>query len=886
MNPGFKNKDSKLNALSQYIERSDNLSENRKASLTRTVKETVITLETLRREVKIVMALEKVRRKAMRMQKSEQLIDVATVLSKQLISLGISHFSSCGFALIDEKNNTQKLWGVRTKTKLLEESEIPLLGDSILKARYEAWKRRDPVFSQRLGGQKLKKHLETSYPVLKRTKAEKIATKDMPDPTFFYFGNFSHGYLQIIATAKLNEDATALLSRFTRVVEMVYRRFQDLKKAEAQAREAQIEAALERVRSRSIAMQKSDELKELVHTLSVEIGKLDIIFNRTFIIIYATDTLGSTWWMSNPESNESFGLYVKYHELYPYQEFLKSWRLRKPAWLYILEGKDKKEWDKLLFTETVLALLSDHVKNIMQGKEKVFLSSSFANFGYLTLESSEPLTEEQFDILFRFAKVFDLTYARFLNIQKAENQAREALKQSSLDRVRGQIASMRNKEDLNRITPVIWEELKSLNVPFIRCGVFIVNDQGKNAQVYLSSPGGHSLAAVNLGFDSSDLIRNIVESWRTGKIYKEHWNRDQFIRWTQSLIESGHVQSQETYQGAEKPPESLNLHFVPFKQGMLYIGNTNPLSEDELDLVKSLAEAFSIAYARYEDFTELEKAKRSIEKTLNELKATQSQLIYAEKMASLGELTAGIAHEIQNPLNFVNNFSEVSNEMIDELKAERSKLNEKRNEKLENEIILDVGENLQKIGYHGHRASDIIKSMLQHSRMSTGEKELTNINDLCDEYLRLAYHGMRTKDKSFNAEYRLELDPDLPKVNVVPQDIGRVLLNLINNAFHAITQSSKLEPGRSDYKPEVVVNTRKLKEIVEIRVKDNGPGIPHEIRDKIFQPFFTTKPAGQGTGLGLSLSYDIVKAHGGELRVESKHNEGTDFTIGLDLNSF
>ena len=273
--------------------------------------------------------------------------------------------------------------------------------------------------------------------------------------------------------------------------------------------------------------------------------------------------------------------------------------------------------------------------------------------------------------------------------------------------------------------------------------------------------------------------------------------------------------------------------------------------------------------------------KNDLEIALAELKSTQAQLIQSEKMASLGELTAGIAHEIQNPLNFVKNFSEVSKELMRELRGERSEVKGNRDETLEEEILENIDQNLEKIHHHGIRASEIVKSMLQHSRISTGEKELTDINALCDEYLRLAYHGMRAKDKSFNSEYTLELDPSLPKIKVVPQDIGRVLLNLINNAFQA--GSLKLGAGSKEYMPEVIVSTKKLNDKIEICVKDNGQGIPEEIRDKIFQPFFTTKPTGQGTGLGLSLSYDIVKAHGGEISLKSETSEGTMFKIIIPM---
>ena len=277
----------------------------------------------------------------------------------------------------------------------------------------------------------------------------------------------------------------------------------------------------------------------------------------------------------------------------------------------------------------------------------------------------------------------------------------------------------------------------------------------------------------------------------------------------------------------------------------------------------------------------IEETNTALQKSLEELKAAQQQLIQSEKMASLGELTAGIAHEIQNPLNFVNNFSEVSNELIDEMNEELDKgdIEEAK------AIAADVKQNLEKINHHGHRAADIVKGMLQHSRSSTGQKELTDINALCDEYLRLAYHGLRAKDKSFNAKFETSFDESIGKISVVPQDIGRVILNLINNAFYAASQPSKGGLSNSDNNkiPTVRVSTKKDGNKISISVRDNGPGIPESIKDKIFQPFFTTKPTGQGTGLGLSLSYDIVKTHGGEIKVESKEGEGTAFIIQLPI---
>jgi signal transduction histidine kinase len=275
---------------------------------------------------------------------------------------------------------------------------------------------------------------------------------------------------------------------------------------------------------------------------------------------------------------------------------------------------------------------------------------------------------------------------------------------------------------------------------------------------------------------------------------------------------------------------------------------------------------------------------KELKQTIENLKATQAQLIQSEKMASLGELTAGIAHEIQNPLNFVNNFAEVSNELIDEM-----------NEELDNgdieeakAISIDIKQNLEKINHHGKRADGIVKGMLQHSRSSSGKKESTDINALIDEYFRLAYHGLRAKDKSFNATLITDFDKTIDKVSVIPQDIGRVILNLITNAFYACNERNrnmvdeKTKSGVENYEPTVTVSTKKGDSTIEIKVIDNGNGIPEPILNKIFEPFFTTKPTGKGTGLGLSMSYDIVtKGHGGELKVNTQKEIGTTFTITL-----
>ena len=335
--------------------------------------------------------------------------------------------------------------------------------------------------------------------------------------------------------------------------------------------------------------------------------------------------------------------------------------------------------------------------------------------------------------------------------------------------------------------------------------------------------------------------------------------------------------------------QAVSLIYLPLsakgkKLGVITVQSfqQNAYSDYHLYMLRNIAIYAAIALENAASYTQLNQS-------MLHLKETQTQLIQSEKMASLGELTAGIAHEIQNPLNFVNNFSEVNVELIDELNAERLKPKAERDEQLENEILNDLKENEQKINHHGRRADAIVKGMLQHSRKSTGQKEPTDINALTEEYLRLSYHGLRAKDKTFNATMNTDFDESIGKVNVIPQDMGRVILNLFNNGFYAVSEkqkaeSRKLKAEKQKYEPTVSVCTQKVNGHINIRVKDNGIGIPQNALDKIFQPFFTTKPTGEGTGLGLSLSYDIIKMHGGELKVESKENEGTEFVIELPVN--
>ncbi len=402
---------------------------------------------------------------------------------------------------------------------------------------------------------------------------------------------------------------------------------------------------------------------------------------------------------------------------------------------------------------------------------------------------------------------------------------------------------------------------------------FLKNSQIESAQTYLDS--ALALCAENNAYAYEPLIlKNLGYVYsRQGKIAEAY---DAMVRYDSAKEK---VYGEETARNKSQIGIALEIEKLREKEQELELQNQKAMTYTYgmtglLFIMLTIGVTVRFYQIRKSN-REKQKANIILETALKDLKATQSQLIQSEKMASLGELTAGIAHEIQNPLNFVNNFSELNVELIHGLKTELGNGNFEEAK----QIAEDLQANEGKVNHHGKRAEGIVKAMLQHSRSSSGVNEPTDINALADEYLRLAYHGLRARDKSFSAKVETSFDASLPKVNVIGQDLGRVILNLINNAFYAV--SARKKKGEPGFEPTVQVSTSKHNNKLEVRVKDNGDGIPAVILDKIFQPFFTTKPPGQGTGLGLSLSYDIVKAHGGELKVETVEGVGSEFVVHL-----
>jgi signal transduction histidine kinase len=825
------------------------------------------------REAQIEAALERVRSRSMAMHKSEELKDVIQVVFEQLTQLNLK-IDSANFQLDYKESDDWKLWTGTPGNLYPRLFEIPYFDHPIFNSLKKAKEEQIEFLADTYPFDEknvMWKHFFNHAPWVTEERQQYILDSPGFARSQVFMTNISLFILnyQGIPYSEADND---IIKRFARVFEQTYTRFLDLQRAENQAKEARIEASLERVRSKAMSMHNSEDLSITVDSFFAELRSLGVTPRRCGVTLIDRETriadLTATTATQDGESRKITGkLNLAGHPVL--DQVYDHWNLQK-EYHPVLRGKEIGEYYGVMNPQVAFPEFA--ADDIQYGHYFFFKEGGV----YAWTEKEMP--DEALTIYRRFTSVLSLTYKRYKDLKDAEARAKEAVKQASLDRVRAEIASMRNADDLQRITPLIWRELTTLGVPFFRCGVMIVHEKEHHVDFYLSTPEGKPLAALHLDSNGQEITKKALDHWRRQAVYTDHWDREQFAAFAQSMVKDGQIQNTSSYQGGELPPESLTLQFTPFAQGMLYVGSAEPLFNEQLELVHALADAFSTAYARYEDFTRLEAAKATVERALSELRTTQNQLVQSEKMASLGELTAGIAHEIQNPLNFVNNFSEVSKELLDEMEEELKKGNNE--DALQ--IAKDIIQNLEKINFHGKRADGIVKSMLQHSRKSTGQKELTDINALCDEYLRLAYHGLRAKDKSFNAKFETDFDSTVGQISVLPQEIGRVVLNLINNAFYAVSEKKKL--NLESYEPTVTVTTRKTGNSIEISVRDNGIGIPDHIKDKIFQPFFTTKPTGQGTGLGLSLSYDIVKAHGGQLNVESMDGEGTTFTLQLSAS--
>jgi signal transduction histidine kinase len=765
----------------------------------------------------------------------------------------------------------------------------------------DASQRGESLFVRKQAGKELETHYRymNSIPIFKEY-VENASPEGLVIPEFqiMHCAFFSHGYLMFITYEPVPE-AHDIFIRFAKVFEQTYTRFLDLQKAEAQAREAKIEAALERTRTQSMIMQHSNELDDVLRVFHEQVLLLGIHSAFSFLWLPDEEKDRHIFWAAWGEDQNNSTVYKSKAINYPLDrnepataQCLVDWKGNEPIVSYHVPPAG---------VENYFAAWQELIYGVEQLKPEYFTDGlyyveAFMKYGCFGVMGVNDLTEDEKKILGRFAVEFERTYTRFLDLQKAEAQTREAQIETSMEKVRSRSLAMQKPKELTEVAELLRNEMGHLGVEELETSsIYIVDKENEQVECWYAIK---DIREENKQLVSDEMAITFAETWvgsEMEKFYRSKKHKTSIVMKDDNRKEwinycAGKSKVLQGYYGDEIPERTY--HLVKFNGGYMGAASPGDISTESWDLLRRAAVVFSLAYTRFndlqiaeahalqaeQDLIAIKEAKQKAEEALTELQATQKQLIQSEKMASLGELTAGIAHEIQNPLNFVNNFSEVSKELLDEMKVAI----EKGDTEDAKEIMNDVIQNLEKINHHGKRADGIVKGMLQHSSSGSGKKEPTNINTLADEYLRLAYHGLRAKDKSFNATIKTEFEEGLEKVNVIPQDIGRVILNLITNAFYVVNEKGK--QNIAGYEPTVEVSTKKDGNKVFVSVKDNGNGIPQKILDKIFQPFFTTKPTGQGTGLGLSLSYDIVKAHGGELRVETKEEEGSTFTITLPIN--
>ena len=1044
------------------------------------------------REARIEVGLERVRARTMAMHSSNDVSMATATLFTELEKLGVQNLRG-GIAVISP-DQTQEVWSV---THLPEGITLRAIGVFDMRLHpfwrqlFKAFKTKEEFQYYWLAGED-----KANYIALLNTTPHYLEQPitDLPDVHVqSYF--FGEGAIWTNSLQPHSESEKQIMKKFVSVFSLTFRRYLDLQKAEAQAREAQIEAALERVRSTSLAMHSSQDLSKVVHIVFTELVKLDAKLDRCLILIVNPQTLGITWYLTGKEgllSNNGFLVADNSHP--SHLAYLEGWRTKRKKWHYLLAGEEKKSWDAYGFSQTELAQLPDFIKADMAAVESIHLSISSDDFGCLIASSLSPLSEVHEGIVDRFTTVFNQTYTRFLDLQKAEAQAREAQIEAALEKVRSRSMAMHNSQELKEVALELRKQMGLLGQKDLEVCAIHLYDKENSFESWsaMKAPGSDSdivqtqarfskkgiriidellhhytngtkdYVLVNEGekmlewFEAlkrqaPELYASIIQSlnevpldklkgnWsvadfsggalvmvtygeadmssrtllrRSANVFEQAYTRfldlqkaeaqareaqvevaleriraralamqsstelgevakvlrDQmgilgqedleasvvhlysadsptFDSWyafragdhiiegvatfslensalakeflklyedevTEYTIEVKGAKLKEwlaeikrnapkiaAYWG-DLPPEKQFYHFSDFSGGALLMVSHENLTEETQMLQKRCALVFELAYKRFLDLEAKERQERELleeklrlEHALSELKATQSQLVQQEKLASLGQLTAGIAHEIKNPLNFVNNFSEVSLEMIEEVIEERSKSEETRDETLVDEILVDIKSNLQKVHDHGTRANGIVTSMLQHSRASSGKMAPSDLNALIKEYVNLCFHGMRANKNPIDVDIQLELEPSLEPVSLIKEDFTRVVINLCNNAFDAMrekflkTEDKRRKAEDSEtvkYNPKLKVTTSLENGQVRISFEDNGPGIPDEIKDKILQPFFTTKKGTEGTGLGLSITHDIIKAHGGELSVETSIDYGAKFIIKLN----
>ncbi len=1047
--------------------------------------------ESQAREAKIEAALERIRSRSLAMHHSTELSAVVDTLLKEFTNLEFT-LTFCIINLINEQDMSNTVWAANPETGKEPESYYMKFEDyPFHHAMWDAWKAQKKRFVYTIAGEEKRIYDQYLYNETEFSRfPQSVKDANMALERYVAgFTFFKYSGLQTVSLDPISEDELEILERFGRVFEQSYTRFLDLQKAEAQAKEAQIEAALEKVRSRSLAMHSTSELSEVVIVIVEKLKDLGVVLDANGVVLctYFDDSKDVLHWIVSPDFKMA-GSYLLPHFEHPI--FSASWNSKISGEEYFSKAfsvEEKNSFFEYAFEHSDYRYFPEDFKEWVFQNDQHVLSFAWQKNSAILIPSHTGIvpTEDEKVILKRFARVFEQSYTRFLDLQKAEEQAREARIEVALERIRAQVTAMRQSDELfdivvsmrkefislgheadyfwhmkwtpedyqmsmtsedgNRVGMIItvpkfvhdqidrlaaWEQSDSptftldLDGPEAWDYIAKMNTYGKYEQADPHAPSEQDILAIGgltfiiartthgeIGFslpgkvpnppiESIDTLARFagvfdlayrrfedlltsekqtrkakielalervraramamqqpeelievaqvmreemgllgVEELETSSIYinkanskeAECWYSIKDIRdgsktyladhfdlsyqdtWVGTQMLSFH-QSEETktsivmkgnhriewinycaglsqklegYYGEEIPERTY--HLTKFSNGAIGAATPGEISGESWDLLQRAALVFSLAYSRFkdlsqarEDLKKLKKAKAKAEKALKDLKAAQEQLVQQEKLASLGQLTAGIAHEIKNPLNFVNNFSDLSRELIEEAFEELDNVEESGAKDEIIAILTDVRSNLTKVHEHGSRADSIVTSMLQHSRATGSKWEAKAFNHLVKEFVNLSFHGMRAGKSPINVDIDLQLDPAVGEVSLISEDFSRVILNLCNNAFDAMREKLKVE-GSDKYLPKLTAKSSLQKEKVLFSIADNGSGIPEEIKNKILQPFFTTKKGTEGTGLGLSITHDIIKAHGGELKVESKEEMGTEFKIFLPL---
>jgi signal transduction histidine kinase len=853
------------------------------------IKRRTAELERKNHELEIEAALERVRTIAMGMKKPGDLLDVCRTISEQLELLHIGNIRNVQVAIVDEPKRIYANYQYFTAyTKgIFEETEYEENFASLAMVT-EMQKSANAFFIGSIKGDELIKFREW-----------RNEYKQFPDPIldqstelFYYFYSIGQGGLGLTTYQTINENELEIFKRFHLVFKLAYSRFMDIQKAEAQAREAEIELALERIRASTMAMHSSDDLSRVAFVLFDQMKMLGGDLFAFGIVLCDKHKNTVEQWHSLKDGGMTPPFQVPVDLDYIHQYRFEQWKAGEKLFsIEIPEDYIARHFELMFEVPSVKEAIEEVEAKGVEVEIptwEIDYGASF-NHGYLLISSLKPFQEDH--IFSRFAKVFEQAYTRFLDLQKAEAQARESRLELSLERIRAQVTAMQESAELLDI--VVMMRTEFVNLGHEAHYFWYMRWLPEKYEKAMTSGDGTRIGMVMTlpRYIHGDV--QLVADWEKSDEPTVVFAMDEetAVDYVHKMITLGDFKQVD--------PQAPTLDDIRDLGGLTFImartqhgeigfslpGTVPDPPKDALETLRRFAGVFDLAYKRFEDLKNAEKdlieikaARQKAEETLAELKATQVQLIQQEKLASLGQLTAGIAHEIKNPLNFVKNFSEVSIEMIDEVLEEIASVEEIHEFPLQgiSELLDDIKTNLHKIHEHGTRADGIVKSMLQHSRGGSGKMEPTDLNALIKKYTNLAFHGMRAGKNPINVVMDLQLDEQIKTVPLVEEDFSRVLLNLCNNAFDALRETADKR------QPKLTIRTKLELKYLLIEVEDNGSGIPDEIKDKILQPFFTTKKGTQGTGLGLSITNDIIKAHGGKLEIESGA-EGSKFKIHLAL---